>query len=90
MSSDEDIARRSIEMQNRAKDYSLCELPGYWEWCKKKQTQGIPQDIIMHLDSMCMWLLPEDAQKINESAYEEFLEDLLEELGETQYIKKDN
>ena len=47
MASDREIARRSLDMQARARDYALSEHPGYCEWSKARQAQGIPQEILM-------------------------------------------
>ncbi|MFZ6876215.1 hypothetical protein ACO0LF_29475 [Undibacterium sp. Di27W] len=55
------------------------EIPAYMPWSEKKLAEGEFPAFIAHLDASNMWLLPEELQSINESDFE----DLLNELKET-------
>lgn len=88
MKSDKEIAINSINTQKNARDYRLCDLPNYAEWSKKKESQGFPVEIMMELDTNCMFLLPEKINEIDNNCFDEFLMDLLEEMGEEELIRK--
>jgi len=82
MSSDKEIALRSLDMQARARDYSLVEIPLYMNWAERKLAEGESAALIAHLDATSMWLLPEELQALDESDFEELLADLKDECGE--------
>lgn len=82
MSTDEEIARRAIAIQQHAKDIPMMKLPGYKDWSKKKLKEGESEALIAHLDSMSIWLLPEDVEGITEKDFDEMLQDLKEEIGD--------
>jgi hypothetical protein len=80
MPDDNEIARRALDFQARARDYRLFDIPGYREWSKRRMREGVSPDLIAHLDAMC--LLPEDVASVKEDAFEELLEDLKREIGD--------
>lgn len=76
MSDEREIARRSLDLQARAKEYALVEIPAYQEWSERKLKEGASEAFIAHLDAMSMWLLPEEVPNVGESEFEELLEDV--------------
>ncbi len=80
MSDDREIARRSLDIHARARDYRMLDLPGYMEWSERKLGEGELPAYIVHLDATCAWLLPEDAAKMTEKDYDELLENLKADL----------
>jgi hypothetical protein len=80
MSDDREIARRSLDLQARARDFRLLDLPGYMSWSKRVFAGGESEAIIAHLDATQVWLLPEEAARMSEKDYEEMLQDLKAEL----------
>ena len=76
MSDEHEIAGRSIDMQSRARDYRLLDLPSYLQWSQRKLAAGESEATIAHLDATCVWLLPEDVAQMNAACYEEMLDDL--------------
>src|SRR5690349_23871777 len=54
---DQEIAGRAIDLQNRAKEYGLIEIPGYMAWSERKLREGTSQVLIAHLDATGMCLL---------------------------------
>jgi hypothetical protein len=70
-----------MDLERRAKDVRLLDVPGYIAWSKRKLSEGGNEAYIAHLDSMSMWLLPEDVGKLNESDFEEMLEEIRDECG---------
>jgi hypothetical protein len=81
MATDREIAERAKDLQTRARDYSLCEIPGYSAWSKKKLALGESPAFIANLDAGCMWLLPEDVAEVSESDFEEMLADIKAQCG---------
>jgi hypothetical protein len=63
MPDDRKIARRSIDLQKRARDFHLVDLPGYMEWSNRKLAEGEADALIAHLDATSAWLLPEDLRR---------------------------
>jgi hypothetical protein len=59
-----EIARRSLDLQARAKDYALTQIPAYREWSRKKLEEGESEAFVAHLDAMSMWLLPEEVPSV--------------------------
>jgi len=78
MPDDKEIARRSLDLQARARDYALTGFPAYREWSKRKLEEGESPALIAHLDAMSMWLLPEEVPNVRESEFEGLLADLKE------------
>jgi hypothetical protein len=76
MPDDRELARRCLEFQARARDYRMVDLPGYIEWSQRKLAEGESEALIAHLDATSAWLLPEDAAKMSERAYDEMLDEL--------------
>jgi hypothetical protein len=82
MASDKEIAVRALDMQARARDYALVEIPAYRAWSERKIAEGESPAFIANLDASAMWLLPEDVASVGEAEFEEMLADLKESLGE--------
>jgi hypothetical protein len=78
--SDGEIARRSLDMQSRARDVSLLQIPAYAPWSKRKLDDGVSEALIAHLDSMTMWLLPEDISAVGAEEFEDLLSDLQDSI----------
>ena len=76
MSDDREIARRALDLNARAKDYALVQIPAYRQWSKRKLEEGESEAFIAHLDAMSMWLLPEEVPAVGESEFEELLADV--------------
>jgi hypothetical protein len=80
MPDDHEIARRSLDLQARARDFRMMDLPGYLAWSERKLAEGESSAFIAHLDETSAWLLPEDAAKMTEKDYDQMLQDLKLEL----------
>ena len=78
MATDREIAQRVKDLQTRARDYALTELPGYAEWSNKKLDDGESPAFIENLDARSMWLLPEELNTVSEADFEELLADIKE------------
>ena len=83
MSSDEEIARRSLDLQKRARDIPLTQIPGYLEWSKQRLAEGESAALIAHLDATAMWLLPEDVDSVSTDDFDEMLNDLKSTIEDT-------
>jgi len=81
MTSDEEIARRSVDRQNRARDVPLIQIPGYMEWSQRKLAEGESEALIAHLDATSIWLLPEEVESTSTGVFDEMLEELKAEIG---------
>lgn len=81
MAEDWEIAGQVADLQARGKDYSMFAIPGYIPWAEKKLAEGESAAFIGHLDSMSMFLLPEELAEIKEDVFEELLEDLKQTLA---------
>jgi len=62
-------------------DVRLVDIPGYVEWSNKKLESGGSADVIANLDSICMWLAPEEVGSIPPSEFDEIYQEVLEEIG---------
>ena len=82
MSSDRENAIRALDMQKRASDVVLITIPQYRDWVERKVNEGESLELIMNLDSQCMWLLPEEVADVGDDEFEELLSDLKRSLGE--------
>ncbi len=80
MNDDREIARRSLELQTRACDFRLMDLPGDMTWSERKLKEGESPAYIAHLDATSAWLLPEEAANMTERDFDEVLTDLKAEL----------
>lgn len=80
MSDDREIARRSLDLRARARDYRLVDIPGHMKWSTGKLAAGEPEALIAHMDATSMWLLPEEIDGVSEQVFEEMLEELRAEI----------
>ena len=76
MTTDRDIALRSLDFQKRAREYAMSSLPGYDEWSELQLESSVSEALIAHLDSMTMTLLPEEVAQVSTSDFDELLDDL--------------
>ena len=84
MADDREIARRALDLQDRAKDYAMSQIPGYSEWSERKLAQGESEAFILNLDAQSMWLLPEDLVTITEADFEEMLQEIKDACAELE------
>jgi hypothetical protein len=84
MVDDRAIARRALDVQVPARDYSMSQVPGYSEWSVRKLAEGESEAFIANLDARSMWLLPEELTAITESIFEEMLSDLKAEVAKVE------
>ena len=77
---DREIARHSVDLQARGRDYRLLDIPGYVAWSRRKLDAGESDAVIAHLDTTSMFLLPEDLPKVTDAEFDELLEGLRDEL----------
>ncbi|NHZ42051.1 hypothetical protein [Massilia aquatica] len=82
MATDKEIALRVQHLQSSGRDVPLMQLPGYIKWSERKLDEGVSPELIAHLDSITMFLVPEEEQTVGIDEFEELLEDLIEQLGE--------
>jgi len=80
MEQDREIAHRVLDLQARARDVGLVEIPAYEQWSKRKLLEGESPALIAHLDAMSMFLLPEEVATVTEDEFEELLDELRTEL----------
>jgi hypothetical protein len=80
MATDKEIAIRVLDMQNRARDYALAEIPSYRRWSELKLTEGVSEALIANLDAGSMYLLPEEVNSIGDAEFEELLSDLIDSV----------
>ena len=90
MPDDREIARRSLDLQARGKEFALVDIPAYREWSSRKLKQGESEAFIAHLDAMSMWMLPEEVASVGESLFEELLAEVKEAVGklESDFLQK--
>jgi hypothetical protein len=81
MESERELVARSLDFQARARDFAFMELPGYMAWSERKLAEGESEALIAHMDCSNFWLLPEEAAEIEVSFFDEYLEELREEIG---------
>jgi hypothetical protein len=84
VSDDREIARRNLDRQARERDYALMVIPGYSEWSERKLQGGESPAFIAHLDSMSMWLLPEEVPTVGEAEFEELLAEVKEDVAKCE------
>jgi hypothetical protein len=82
MATDKEIALRVQTLQTNGRDVSMMQLPGYMESSRSKLDEGVLPAVIAQLDSMSMFLLPEDDQTVGTEDYEELLADLTDRFKE--------
>ncbi|MEZ6133820.1 MAG: hypothetical protein R3C53_02810 [Pirellulaceae bacterium] len=73
---DHATAERSLDMQSRARDVPLPQIPAYQEWSRRKLNEVVSAALIAHLDATAMWLLPEDIAAVGDDEFDELLSDL--------------
>ena len=84
MEDDREIARRALDLQARAKDYAMFQIPGYSEWSDRKLAEGESEAFILNLDEQNIWLRPEDLTTIKEEIFEEMLQELKDTCAELE------
>jgi len=82
MSDDQEIARRALDFQARARDYALVSIPAYQEWSERKLNEGESPALIDNLGATSISLLPEEIGSVSESDFEEMLAELKWAIGE--------
>ena len=82
MPSDEEIARKATDMQKRARDVPLMQIPGYMEWSERKLDARESEALIAHMDAQAMWLLPEAVESVSTDIFDEMLEELKAEIDD--------
>ena len=75
---DREIARQAFDLQSRARDYRLLDIPTYRTWSRRKLAEGESPALIAHLDATSMFLLPEQLNHVEEADFDELLNDLRE------------
>src|SRR5262245_32014242 len=78
---DREVTRPSLDLQGRARDFRLLDLPGFLEWSRRKTAEGQSRVLLARLGATNVWLFPHDVAGINEADYDELLEDLKFEVG---------
>ncbi len=80
MPSDQDVAKRALDLQARGRDFRLLDIPSYVRWSEARLAQGESETLIAHLDATAMFLLPEEVASVPEEDFEELLQDLKNEI----------
>ena len=73
--------RRTLDFQKRGRDFGLIEIPSYVSWSERKLRAGVSPAFIAHLDATSIFLLPEEVESVDESFFEELLEDIASKCG---------
>lgn len=76
MADDREIARQVADLQSRAHDIWLMNIPAYRRWSIAKLSAGECPSLIAHLDATGMFLLPEDVETMTDDVFDELLDDL--------------
>jgi hypothetical protein len=76
MTDESDFVRRNLDLQARARNYRMFDVPGYREWSQRKLSEGESEAFIAHLDAGAMWMLPEELSTVTEDVFEDMLDDL--------------
>ncbi|GAB2902328.1 hypothetical protein GCM10027046_34250 [Uliginosibacterium flavum] len=82
MATDKEIAIRVLDLQKRARDYALVEIPSYRRWSEQKLNEGVSEALIANLDARSVYLLPEEVNSVGDDEFEELLSDLIDTVGE--------
>lgn len=82
MATDQEIAIRVLNLQERARDYALVDIPGYRRWSENKINEGVSAALIANLDGRSMYLLPEEINAVSDAEFDELLSDLKDAVGE--------
>lgn len=82
MATDQEIAIRALNLQERARDYALVDIPGYRRWSENKLNEGVSAALIANLDGRSMYLLPEEINAVSDAEFDELLSDLKDAVGE--------
>ncbi len=80
MTDHKDIAKRTLDMQARGKDYTLPQIAGFKEWAENKSLNGGSEDAIDSMFSLSMYLLPEEALAVTDSDFDEMYEEIIEDF----------
>lgn len=81
MATDQEIAIRVLNLQERARDYALVDIPGYRRWSENKLNEGVLATLIANLDGRSMYLLPEEINAVSDAEFDELLSDLQDVAG---------
>lgn len=82
MATDQEIAIRALNLQERARDYALVDIPGYRRWSENKLNEGVSAALIANIDGRSMYLLPEEINAVSDAEFDELLSDLKDAVGE--------
>lgn len=82
MATDQEIAIRALNLQERARDYALVDIPGYRRWSENKLNEGVSAALIANLDGRSMYLLPEEINAVSDAEFDELLSNLKDAVGE--------
>lgn len=81
MATDQEISIRILNLQERARDYALVDIPGYRRWSENKLNEGVSEALIANLDGRSMYLLPEEINAVGDAEFDELLSDLQDAAG---------
>jgi hypothetical protein len=81
MTDDKEIAKHTLDMQARGKDYSLPQITGFKEWAEKKSSDGGSEDAIDSMFSLSMYLLPEEALALTDEDFDEMYDEILDDIN---------
>ena len=73
-----------LDREKRQRSYRFLDIPAYKRWAERKLDEGVSYDLIAHFDCYSMELLPEELDSVDESDFDEMLEDLRKEIGDTE------
>ncbi|NHZ94370.1 hypothetical protein [Massilia sp. CCM 8734] len=65
----------------RARDYVLAELPGYASWFQGRLDAGDPEELLMYLDTVSTWLLPDQAAHFGPDDFDAMLDEFRDDAG---------
>jgi hypothetical protein len=77
---DREIARRSLDLQQRGRDFPFVTIPVYVAWSKRKLQEGESEALINHMDAMAHFCRPEEVAELTEDVFEEILDDIRREV----------
>jgi hypothetical protein len=84
MTTEQDQARAFLDLQKRGHDFRLLDIPAYKRWSKRKLDEGVSDALIAHLDATCMFMLPEEVAEVEEDVFDEMLEELRADIGDSE------
>lgn len=80
MTDQADAIRRALDLERRAVDVPLTQIPAYRDWSRQKLRAGESEALIAHLDATSFWATPEEIAQLTDVEFEAMLEDLKESL----------